>query len=153
MLPVVRYSRGNMTISRRVNTFIHSRFFRILTIGGIGFFVQTLVFEALGFYMHLVSPSIAAIIGGELAVLTNFSLNERFSFNDRVTITDRPLLRLVRFHMVISGSLFIQWALISLTEQYTESVLLLHIAYISGVLLGFISNYIGYHLFVWKHNN
>lgn len=139
-----------MVIVAQIKSFLRSRFLRVFIIGGIGFLVQTFVFETLSFYLHLVSPSTAAILGGELAVLTNFSLNERFAFNDRIPRADHVLSRVMRLHMVISGSLLIQWVLISVTEQYTQSILLLHAAYISGVLLGFTSNYIGYHLFVWR---
>lgn len=139
-----------MDIRGHLQLFLRSRFLRILIIGGVGFIVQTIVFEALSFYMPIVSPSTAVILGGELAVLTNFSLNERFSFNDRIAHNGGILPRLLRLHIVISGSLFIQWALISFTEHYTQNIFALNVAYISGVILGFVSNYIGYHLFVWK---
>lgn len=140
-----------MTIRVWVQTFSRSRFLRIVIIGGIGFLLQTFVFEVLGIYLHLVSLSTAAILGAELGVLTNFSLNERFSFKDRIA-HDSPLTpRLVRFHIIVTGSLCIQWTLMYFAEHHTQNVLVLHGAYISGVMLGFISNYIGYHLFVWKH--
>ena len=129
---------------------LQSRFLRIVIIGGIGFVIQTCIFELLGIYLHLLRPSIAAVLGGEVGVLVNFFLNERYSFQERVTHKPPLLPRLMRFHLVVAGSLFIQWALLSFTEAHTQSLLLIHLSYVSGLVLGFISNYIGYHLFVWK---
>lgn len=130
-------------------TLLHSRFVRIVIIGGIGFVVQTIVFETLAIYFGLISPSTATLLGGECGLLTNFALNERFSFRDRLTSAGNLAPRLLRFHLVVSGSLFIQWGVLFVTEHATANIFYIHIAYISGLLLGFISNYIGYHLFVW----
>jgi putative flippase GtrA len=139
-----------MDLGTHAHTFLRSRFLRIFIIGGIGVLLQTLVFEALGVYLGIVSLSTAAVAGGELGVLANFSLNERFSFPDRIAHTDSLLPRLMRFHMIVAGSLFIQWALLFFAEHHTQNILLLHAAYLGGIVLGFISNYIGYHLFVWR---
>ena len=134
----------------RVHAFLRSRFLRIFIIGGIGVVLQTFIFEALGVYLGIVSLSTASVIGGELGVLANFLLNERFSFPDRIVHTDRLLPRLLRFHTVVAGSLLIQWALMFFAEHNTQNIFLLHAAYVGGIALGFVSNYTGYHLFVWK---
>jgi putative flippase GtrA len=139
-----------MDLRNRILVFLRSRFLRIFIIGGIGFVVQTIVFEVVGVFLGLVSLSTAAVLGGELGVLTNFVLNERFSFSDRVSQSASRALRLLRFHGVVAGSLFIQWLSVFTAEQYTEDIVLLHLAYVSGVIVGFVSNYIGYHLIVWK---
>lgn len=130
---------------------IRSRLFRVAFIGGIGVSVQTVVFEVLGIWLGIVRPSVATLMGAELGVITNFMLNNRFSFNDRA---HAPLLtRLLRFHLVVSGSLFIQWLCVFSTESVTSEVWALNGAYIAGILIGFISNYTGYRLWVWKHQD
>lgn len=146
----LRYSTDYMDILARLHTFLHSRFLRIFVIGGIGVVLQTIIFEVLGVYLEIVSLSTAAVIGGELGVLTNFYLNERFSFSDRIAGAGALLPRLLRFHTIVAGSLFIQWAVMYFAEHQTQDITLLHAAYIGGIVLGFISNYTGYHLFVWK---
>lgn len=111
--------------------------------------VQTTVFEVVGIWLELLRPSSASLIGAEMAVLTGFVLNNRYSFSDR---SNTPLwIKLLRYHMVVSGSLLIQWICIFSTEQVTDAWLPIHAAYIAGILLGFISNYTGYRLWVWRH--
>jgi putative flippase GtrA len=119
-------------------------------VGGVGFLIQTIVFELLSFYLGLVTPSTATLLGGECGILANFFLNERISFADRVGVAGHYSKRLLTFHSVVSVSLLIQWATLFTAEHFTSSILYLHMAYIAGLVLGFISNLFGYHMFVWK---
>lgn len=136
------------TFFTHIPIFIQSRIFRVACIGGIGVIIQTAIFETLGIWLALVSASTAAVIGGEVAIVCNFALNNRFSFGDR----GHGALgwRLLRFHMVVAGSLFIQWLFVFTAEHATHDLLIIHGAYAAGILVGFMSNYIGYHLFVWR---
>ncbi len=131
--------------------FFRSRLFRVLAIGGVGFICQTAIFEYLGVYLKIVAPSTAVVIGAEIGVLVNFFLNNRFSFRD-IYPTVPLWMRLTRFHIVVSGSLFIQWTIVFITQHITTDLLTLQIAYITGVAIGFISNYAGYRHWVWKHH-
>ena len=127
-----------------------SRIMRVAFFGGFGGIVQTIVFEIVGIWLGLLRPSLATLLGAEFGIITNFFLNNRFSFNDR---THAPLpMRLLRFHAVVSGSLFIQWLCVFTAESLTANTWVIHGAYAGGILLGFISNYTGYRLWVWKHH-
>lgn len=129
----------------------HSRLFRVALFGGMGVIVQTIVFELLAFWLGVLRPSLATLVGAEFGVITNFLLNNRFSFNDRA---HAPLpYRLARFHIVVSGSLFIQWLCVFLAELATQDPWLLRGAYALGILIGFVSNYTGYRLWVWRHHD
>jgi putative flippase GtrA len=129
----------------------NSRLFRVAVFGGTGVVVQTILFEVVGIWLGLLRPSLATLLGGECGVLTSFLLNNRFSFNDRV---HAPLLyRLARYHVVVSGSLFIQWLSVFGAEMATDNIWVLRGAYIFGIGVGFILNYTGYRLWVWKHHN
>lgn len=122
---------------------------RVALAGLSGFVIQSVIFELLGIRLGLVQASTAALIGGEAGVLTCFVLNNHFNFNNRSA--DPLWRRLIIFHFVISGSLFVQWGLVSLAETFTEaSPTLLRGAFILGVAIGFCLNYVGYHLFVWR---
>ncbi|MEK7101802.1 MAG: GtrA family protein [Patescibacteria group bacterium] len=133
------------------NSFLwRSRFLRVATIGIAGLLVQTLVFEILGFWLELVRPSTAVVMGAEFGIVTNFLLNNRFAFNNH---SHAPfVVRFLRFHLVVLGSLFIQWLCVFIVEQLTTSTLALHGAYALGVIIGFISNYTGYRLWVWQQS-
>lgn len=123
---------------------------RVGTVGLVGLTVQTSIFELFGLHWELIRPSTAALIGGEIAVLLGFALNNHFNFPDRATPLHK---RLIRFHTVVAGSLFIQWFLVFLAEMYFPgTTIALRIAYFIGIGLGFLSNYIGYTLWVWRHH-
>lgn len=128
----------------------HSRLVRTIAVGVIAVVVQTTVFEIFGIYLQLFSPSTAVLVGAEAGILTNFYLNNRFSFHDRQH--DISLFsRLLRFHFVVSGSVFLQWLFIFIAEHQTNSYLIIHGAYAAGIILGFAWNYTFYLLFVWQH--
>jgi len=125
------------------------RVLRVAAIGAVGVVVQTILFDTLGVYWHVVSPSTATVIGGEVGVLIGFVLNNRYSFGDRAH--GHVLARMARFHLIVAGSLAIQWACVFAAEHMTTSLLVLHAAYVVGILTGFVWNYTLYHLWVWRH--
>lgn len=136
--------------SRLTNTgrrFYASRLFRTASVGVVGVGVQTAVFEIIGVYLQLVSLSTAALIGSEFGILSNFILNNYFSFQEH----QRPsMMRLAKFHLVVLGSVFLQWLFVFVAERMTHDLFIIHVAYGAGILLGFIWNYNWYRLWVWK---
>ena len=129
---------------------LRKRLLRVITIGAVGLLVQTIVFEVFGIWLGVLRPSLATLAGAELSVITSFTLNNRFSFNDRM---HAPLsVRLRRFHLVVLGSLAIQWTCVFTAESLTENIWIIRAAYATGIMLGFISNYTGYRLWVWKNH-
>jgi len=137
------------SVIRFCKTAASLRIVHTISVGAVAVVAQTAVFETLGIFLHLVSPSTAVIIGAEAGVLTNFYLNNRFSFRDRHH--DISLFsRFFRFHLVVSGSVILQWLFVFIAEHQTSSYLILHGAYLAGLILGFVWNYTFYLLFVWK---
>lgn len=130
--------------------FQSGRAVRVLVVGGIGFVGQTILFETLAFWLALVTPSTATLIGAEYAILSNFFLNERFSFGDIVDRSRSRTLRIARFHLVSAGSLAVQWLSVFTVEHMTSSPVFINLGFIFGVGVGFILNYTGYYFFVWR---
>lgn len=126
------------------------RMTKVMLVGGFGFIIQTIIFEILGIWTRVVAPSTATLIGAECAIISNFTLNERFSFRDSVGGSSPLWQRLLKFHAVSSGSLATQWLCVFTAERIFHSVLALHAAFIIGVGLGFVINYTGYYFFVWR---
>ncbi len=125
------------------------RMTRVILVGSVGFVIQMSIFEIVGIRLQLVAPSTAALFGAEFAILTNFFLHSRYSFADMMPAA--PLLpRLLRFHLVVSGSLLMQWGAVFIAERLTDDLLLIRLAYACGVGIGFLMNYTGYYLFVWR---
>ncbi|MFA6279095.1 MAG: GtrA family protein [Candidatus Paceibacterota bacterium] len=138
-----------MTLLPTIKKFLEMRPARSMATGAAAVVVQTIVFEILGIYLHLFSPSTAVVISAETAILTNFYLSNRFAFNDRqhnISIVSRIL----RFHLVVSGSVFLQWLFIFIIEHQTSNHLFINAAYAAGVILGFAWNYTFYLFFVWR---
>ncbi len=126
--------------------------FRVLRAAGsgaAGAIVQVLVFETLGIWLGWVRPSTAVLIGAEFGILTNFFISNRFVFGDAPA--GKIAMRLARFHIVVLGSLVIQWLCVRGAETLSSNVFVIHGAYAMGVLIGFVFNYIGYKLWVWRH--
>lgn len=130
-------------------TLLKKRLIQALVVGVVAVCVQTAVFELLGVVFRLTAISTATVIGAEFGILTNFYLNNTFSFGDRTG--GNLFYRLIRFHTVVSGSVFIQWLSLFIAERLTENLFLLHIVYVSSILVGFIWNYSWYKIWVWKH--
>jgi dolichol-phosphate mannosyltransferase len=140
-----------VTLLLRLHTLREWRFFRVSGIGAFGFVLQTIIFEFLGIYFHVVHPSSAILIGGEFAILSNFLLNEKFSFNDRHDKGAVFIKRIVRFHLVSFGSVALQWVFVKGAELAAPTNhLVLWVAYLVGLTLGLISNYTGYYFWVWR---
>jgi putative flippase GtrA len=129
-----------------------SRLVQSFLVGCIALIVQTSLFEVLAVLLRVCSPSTAVLLGAEGGVLTNYYINNAYTFSDRQHQISR-LSRIVRFHLVVSGSVFIQWLLVYLVEKSTSSLLLIHVAYFTGLGIGFVWNYTLYKLVVWQHIN
>lgn len=121
---------------------------RVAGFGGVGVCIQTVFFEIVGIWLKLLPASTASLIGAEVGIVAAFVLNNRFSF---AGAAHAPLWkRFALFHVVVSSSLLIQWICLFSTEQFTDAWLPIHAAYAAGILLGFVSNYTGYRLWVWR---
>lgn len=126
------------------------RLLRVALFGAAGVVAQTLVFEVIGIWLGLLRPSLATLLGAELGIIINFWLNNRYSFRDRI---HAPIWsRLLRFHIVVSGSLLIQWLCVFSAESLSTNFWVIQAAYVAGILIGFISNYTWYTLWVWRHH-
>lgn len=126
---------------------------RVVAIGTFGFVIQLIIFEWVGIRWEILTPSLAAVIGGEFAVLSNFFFNERYSFGDRIKAAAPLAQRLTKFHLVSSGSILTQWVLLSTAEHLTNDALALRLTFFLGVSLGFVINYTGYYFFVWREKD
>jgi dolichol-phosphate mannosyltransferase len=125
------------------------RLVRVVAVGGAGMVIQTIFFEVFGIWSRILAPSTAAVIGAGIAILSNFFLNERYSFHDSIGSSSR-YRRLIKFCLVSSGSIIIQWSCVFIAERFTESVIALNAVYLLSIALGFLVNYTGYYFFVWR---
>lgn len=138
--------------SGRFRDLVKIRLVRIAFFGGVSFLVQATFFEIFGLRLAAFRPANAAILGGELAIITNFFLQNHFSFADhRLTWSWRLFHKLIQFNLGAVVSLAIQWLLVSLGEVLANGHWMTLRAFnVLGVLIGFGFNYLIYTRFIWR---
>ena len=138
-------------LAQRIKKMTKLRIVRALTVGVVAVSVQTIVFELVGVIFKLTSVSSATVIGAEFGILTNFFLNNKFSFGDRKV--SGLASRIGKFHLVVSGAVFIQWLSLFIAERVTTDLLILHVVYASSIIVSFAWNYTWYKVWVWKQHS
>lgn len=143
-------------------------FLKFLIVGTIGFIINTTGL-VVGVRFGL-KPSIAGPAGAELAIISNFILNNFFTFSDRsLSITAVPA-KFIQFNVLSFGSVIIQFLFLKTGEaifgmkRFKEPVFknfsifpklankfsLYLVFYCSGVGVGLIVNYFIYSQIIWK---
>lgn len=150
-----------------------AHFLKFLVVGTTGFIINTLVLISgvrIGF-----KPSIAGPAGAELAIISNFILNNFFTFSDRQLSLAAVPAKFIQFNIFSLGSVLIQFIflrtgeaifglekfkkpfplprfvyklpLISiLTKKFTAYL----VFYCFGVGVGLIVNFLIYSQIIWK---
>lgn len=95
------------------------RFIKFIIVGGTGFFLQmfTVWFS---FKMLGIEQFISAMIGGEMAILSNFLINNLWTFGDTKNIKEQGsfLKRLVKFNIASLGAVGIQGLVVFLAVEF-----------------------------------
>ncbi len=131
------------------------RFFKFAVVGSLGLVIQTALYWILGFGIKIVSPTVATILGGQLAILSNFILNNVWTFGDR-KITSIPVLlkKLVVFYATSNiAVLFIQGGIMKAGEMTVgKENILIHGFYVAALVLTLVFNFTVYNKYIWKKN-
>lgn len=81
-------------------------FFTFLIVGGIGFILQTIIAKILiSAFMH---PSIAVSLAAEAAIISNFFLNNMWTFSGRKIQQKHLIKKLIQFNLSSFGAVVIQ---------------------------------------------
>lgn len=155
------------------------RFIKFLVVGGTGFLIQLISQEgsvALGFALFLgillhkflpqtniaaLRDGAAAAIGAELAILSNFFLNNFWTFQDTTKLKQSSSLiaRLLKFNVASLGAIIIQFAAISIAVAlFGDTIQILHHGIKTRIIVLFPTiiflviplNYIIYNKIIWK---
>lgn len=171
-VPIIFYERkeGSSKITRkdlfdsfwvviRLRLRDSARFIKFLIVGGTGFIVQLIIIDIcirLG-----VEQFVASMLGGEAAIVSNFLLNNMWTFSDTKSIKEKGgfFRRLVKFNSASLGSIGIQGLVTYVAVRMLgETVILLgysiHTAKIilfpTIIFLVIPLNYIVYNKVIWK---
>jgi dolichol-phosphate mannosyltransferase len=171
-VPIIFYERkeGSSKITRkdlfdsfwvviRLRLRDSSRFIKFLIVGGTGFVVQILTINTSIFLG--VEQFIAAMIGGEMAILSNFLLNNIWTFSDTKSVKEQGgfFVRLIKFNFASLASIGLQGIVVYLMVGLLgEEVSILGFTFHTAIailiptiiFLVIPLNYIIYNKIIWK---
>ncbi len=129
------------------------RFLKFAVVGSTGLVIQTTVYYLLGFVFNLVRPSVATIIGGQLAIISNYVLNNLWTFKERkITELGRLLVKFLQFWLTSNFAvLVIQGGTVRIGELLVSPENpLIHLFFFFGLVLTVIWNYTIYNKYIWR---
>lgn len=119
-------------------------------VGIISAGLQLLLFNLLRTRM---APEFASFIAIECAIINNFLLNHKITFSShkKLLTWQAGLFRFFKFNGVACGSLLIQLLVLFVgLRLWGRGLFIENLLVVSGMALGFVTNYIGYRLFIWR---
>lgn len=171
-VPIVFYERENgkskINIQDQFESFYvvlrlaladRKRFIQFLLVGGTGFILQFATVYLV--ILFGIKQFIAAMIGGEIAILWNFVANNKWTFGDTKLIKEQGsfLRRLFKFNFASLASIGIQGLVVYIAVRvFGEKIRFLGfslhtsfaILFPTIILLVIPMNYIIYNRFIWK---
>lgn len=134
-------------IMSRVSQLMSHNFPKFLVVGTIGFIINTLVLECLvALHFH---PAIGSLLGAELAIISNYILNNSWTFRDRKIEQNKKLIKFFQFNLTSLGAIILQ-AFSVYFGTHAFGIGLYRVFYVLGVLFGLVWNYIMYSRVIWK---
>lgn len=134
--------------SERIKILIHGPFKNFLVVGSIGFIINTAILELMVRLHYL--PTVGSIVGSELAIIFNFTLNNIWTFNSkRIKGRYAILSKFIQFNGTSIGSLLIQAATIFIGTS-VSGISSYRIFYLLGVGIGLAWNYVTYSKVIWR---
>lgn len=128
---------------------LHSSFVRFGMVGLTGFIINAIGLEI--FYNAGFSPGVAAAIGAEFAIISNFMLNNFWTFSHKKIESKHSLVyKFLHFNLVAVGAILIQAVIVGLgTSTYGDHS---RFVFLVMAVIFFVMpySYFMYNRFIWK---
>lgn len=152
----------------RIEEILNNRIFKFAFVGGVGTLVQllslTIIRQILPDFslFFLTSFLLATLLSIECAIISNFVLNNIWTFSDRKLETSEIPSKFVQFNIASAGSILIQLVINSLGElvfglRYLFTLPIIGmkidtglIFAVTGIFIGLFWNFFAYNKFIWK---
>lgn len=112
---ISRWDPVTASIGKLIAPFLSRRFVRYCAVGLSGTVVNlgalALLADVIGWHVNL-----ASALAIEVSILSNFAINERWTFRDKRAQAHPLAPRFVRFHLVSLASALVQWSVFLLTN-------------------------------------
>jgi dolichol-phosphate mannosyltransferase len=127
------------------------RFFKFGIVGLVGLIVQTAIFEIVGLRLKLLSPTWASVVGGEMAIISNFTWNNLWTFKDYAISGIKVLSKFIQFNLTSLLALGIQFIIMAIGEVIAAGNLwILRIFFFAAIIIVIFTNYFIYNRFIWR---
>lgn len=141
---VFEYIRSSITI--RVD---RSRsFFKYCVVGGAGFIVQTIISKFL--IVSSVNPGISVSIGAEGAIVSNFILNNSWTFSHKKISGKRIVNKFLQFNVVSVGAIAIQGMVVGIGTYLLGTAAWFWLMVVSIIFLVIPYSFFMYSRFIWR---
>lgn len=130
-----------------------AQFIKFAIVGTTGLALQTITYYFLAFMLELTSPAVATIIGGQLAITSNYLLNNLWTFKERkITRLSKLVIKFFQFWFTSNFAVWVlQGGIVRLGEiLVTKESPLIHLFFLLGLVATVIWNYTVYNRFIWR---
>lgn len=131
----------------RTKQAIHGHFGKFAVVGTIGFVLNTIVLEAM--VRAGAHPAMGSALGAETAIISNFLLNNSWTFRGRKVHGFQMIPKFLQFNATSVGAILIQAGTVW-TGTHLFGVSLYRWFYVLGVGIGLLWNYTMYKHVIWK---
>ncbi len=151
-MQIVRYIWDLSLFGLRVRYKKSTRFFKFAAVGTIGFIINTIGLEL--FVRLRLHPALASAVGAEAAIISNFVLNNFWTFHEKKISPHKIPFKFLQFNTTSFGAVLIQSLTVFLgVTIFGANIFSLpayRVFYLLGVGLGLIWNYTMYSRVIWK---
>jgi len=155
-------------IKMKIQTILNHRIFKFLMVGGIGTLVQLITLQIFRAvvpefdWLFITGFVFATFLSIEAAIVSNFALNNIWTFADRKLKAKQLPLKFIQFNVTSAGSILIQLIVATIGERVFGLFKLLTLPVINydfdtgtlyvmiGILIGLFWNFFAYNAFIWK---
>jgi dolichol-phosphate mannosyltransferase len=136
-------------LTARFHEIIASHIFKFAVVGGIGFVINAVGLEIFNTRFGIEAGN-ASAMGAEIAIISNFILNNFWTFSERRVKSALGLVgKFVQFNIASIGAVIIQKVVVSIGTQYTSDSLKFF-WFVVAVAIGMVLNYVIYSKVIWK---
>lgn len=134
-------------IRARIRSIVEGSFGKFLVVGTVGFIINTVILEVMVRAGY--SPTIGSVLGAEFAIISNFSLNNAWTFRNQKITGVKQIRKFFDFNVASLGAIVIQAGSVGV-GTYIWGRGVYRLFYIIGVLIGLFWNYTMYSRVIWK---
>lgn len=128
---------------------LNSSFIRFCVVGGTGFLINLIGLEL--FYRLGFKPFIATAIGAEFAIISNFILNNYWTFSHKkIAKHENKLRKFIQFNTVSFGALLIQAFIVGIGTNYFGDKYRIVFLVLAVAFFVIPYSYFMYNRFIWK---